>query len=119
MSDPRKTSQWQRLRLQCYERDRKRGAPCHICGQPIDYSLAPSSAPDAYEPDHLRAVAALTMTPDMSVPAAAATVSFRTSIIGTRRTIPKAAQPDKNPKSRSVGTRKTPFAKLFMTHIIP
>ena len=56
MSDPRKTSQWQRLRLQCYERDRKRGAPCHICGQPIDYSLAPSSAPDAYEPDHLRAV---------------------------------------------------------------
>jgi len=56
MSDPRSTPQWQRLRLQCYERDRKRGAPCHLCHQPIDYSLKPSSTPDAYEPDHLRDV---------------------------------------------------------------
>ena len=26
------------------------------CGQPIRYDLAPSSTPDAYEPDHLRSV---------------------------------------------------------------
>ena len=54
--DPRSTPQWQRLSRQCYERDRARRAPCHICGQPIDYSLAPSSTRDAYEPDHLRDV---------------------------------------------------------------
>ena len=54
--DPRSSPQWQRLRVQCYERDRKANAPCHICGQPIDYRLRPSSTPDAYEPDHLRDV---------------------------------------------------------------
>ena len=54
--DPRSTPQWKRLRRKCFERDRARRAPCHICGQAIDYSLAPSSCPDAYEPDHLRDV---------------------------------------------------------------
>lgn len=28
-------------------------ARCHICKQPIDYSLRPSSTPDAWEPDHV------------------------------------------------------------------
>lgn len=54
--DPRGTAAWRRLRRQCYERDRARDARCHICGQRIDYALAPSSAPDAYEADHLRDV---------------------------------------------------------------
>jgi 5-methylcytosine-specific restriction endonuclease McrA len=54
--DPRSTPQWQRLRLECYRRDKARGAPCHICGQAIDYVAKPSSTPDSYEPDHLRDV---------------------------------------------------------------
>ena len=56
MSDPRQTVEWRRLRVQCYERDRARRAPCHICGQAIDYGAKPSSTPDSYEPDHLRDV---------------------------------------------------------------
>ena len=44
---------WGRVRRQAWERDRKAQAVCHICGQPIDYFLPPSSAPNAYEPDHV------------------------------------------------------------------
>lgn len=44
---------WPRVREQAWQRDRKAKAVCHICGQPIDYFLKPSSAPDAYEPDHI------------------------------------------------------------------
>lgn len=47
---------WERLRVVCYDRDRKANAPCHICkGKrgPIRYDLRPSSDPMAYEPDHL------------------------------------------------------------------
>ena len=54
--DPRGTVQWQRLRMQCYERDKARNAVCHICKQPIDYRSRPSSTPDSYEADHLRDV---------------------------------------------------------------
>ena len=36
-----------------WNRDRKARAVCHICRQPIDYSLEPSSAPNAWEPDHI------------------------------------------------------------------
>lgn len=36
----------------CYRRDRKRGAPCWICGQPIDYSVKRSSTDNAWEGDH-------------------------------------------------------------------
>ena len=43
--------------MQCHERDRAANAPCHICGQAIDYRAEPSSTPDSYEPDHLRDVA--------------------------------------------------------------
>lgn len=56
MRDPRSTPQWQRLRVECFKRDRAKGAACHVCNQPIRYDLKPSSAPDAYEPDHLRDV---------------------------------------------------------------
>jgi 5-methylcytosine-specific restriction endonuclease McrA len=44
------------LRVECFERDRARNAPCHLCGQAIDYRLKPSSSPDAYEADHIRDV---------------------------------------------------------------
>lgn len=54
--DPRSTPQWQRLRVECFKRDKARNAACHICGMPIDYALKPSSTPDSYEPDHLRDV---------------------------------------------------------------
>lgn len=54
----RDTPTWRRMRLACFRRDRAANAPCHICGQPIDYALAPSSTPDAWEPDHRFTVAA-------------------------------------------------------------
>ncbi|MFR8200073.1 MAG: HNH endonuclease [Eggerthellaceae bacterium] len=54
--DVRTSSEWRRLSKQCFERDKSRNAPCHICLQSIDYSLAQSSCPDAYEADHLRPV---------------------------------------------------------------
>jgi len=50
--DPRNTPEWRRLRVQCYERDKARDARCWQCGGRIDYGVAPSSTPTAYEPDH-------------------------------------------------------------------
>ena len=50
--DPRGTPAWQRLRLECYERDKAKGAVCVHCGQPINYDVKPSSTDDSYEPDH-------------------------------------------------------------------
>lgn len=50
-------SRWPYVRRLAWERDLKAQAPCHICGQPINYLLEPSSAPDAWEPDHLIPVA--------------------------------------------------------------
>ena len=47
------TSKWQKVRRLAWDRDRRRRAVCHICKQPINYSLKPSSAPLAWEPDHL------------------------------------------------------------------
>lgn len=58
MKDPRGTTAWQRLRIQCFERDKAAGARCVHCGQPIDYTVKPSSTVDSYEPDHRIAVAA-------------------------------------------------------------
>lgn len=52
----RRSSGWPRIRALAYQRDAKAKAPCHICGQPINYHLPPSSAPDAYEPDHIMPV---------------------------------------------------------------
>lgn len=49
----RRSSRWEQVRRLAWERDYKAKAPCHICGQPINYSVAPSSQPDAYEPDHV------------------------------------------------------------------
>ena len=43
---------WRRVRKQCFERDLRTNAPCHICGQEIDYT-AKHGSPDAWEPDHV------------------------------------------------------------------
>lgn len=50
--DPRHTPAWQRLRVECYERDKAKNARCVHCGQEIDYSVRQSSTEDSYEPDH-------------------------------------------------------------------
>ena len=60
----RSGSRWRRIRRLAWERDLKAHAPCHICGQPINYMLKPSSAPDAWEPDHLIPV---TKRPDLEL----------------------------------------------------
>lgn len=52
-----RAGRWNTVRRMVWDRDRKAQAPCHICGQPINYHLDPSSAPDAWEPDHLIPVA--------------------------------------------------------------
>ena len=44
---------WERVRRLAWDRDRHNRQPCHICGERIDYSLRPSSAPLAWEPDHI------------------------------------------------------------------
>lgn len=44
---------WPRVRALAWDRDRRKRAVCHICGQPIDYFVKPSSTPDSYEPDHI------------------------------------------------------------------
>lgn len=48
----RDTQAWRRLRVQCFNRDKAKGAPCWICGQPIDYTAKPSTTPNSWEPDH-------------------------------------------------------------------
>jgi hypothetical protein len=45
----KRSSGWTYVRKLAWERDRKNHAVCGICGQPIDYSLPPSSCEDAYE----------------------------------------------------------------------
>lgn len=51
----KRSSRWGYIRKLAWERDKKAKAVCHICGQPIDYTLAPSSCETAYEPDHIQA----------------------------------------------------------------
>ena len=40
------------MRLDCFNRDKAKGARCVHCGGVIDYSVRPSSTDDSYEPDH-------------------------------------------------------------------
>ena len=56
MRNYQRSNRWPYVRRMAWDRDRKARAVCGICGQPIDYSLAPSSCPDAWEPDHIRPV---------------------------------------------------------------
>lgn len=44
---------WRKVRRMAWDRDRKNRAPCHICGERIDYSLTPGAYPLSWEPDHL------------------------------------------------------------------
>lgn len=49
-----RSSGWGYIRKLAWERDKKNKAVCHLCGQPIDYSLEPSSCEAAWEPDHIQ-----------------------------------------------------------------
>ena len=51
-----RSARWPMIRRQAWDRDRKARAVCHICGEAIDYFVAPSSTPDSYEPDHIQPV---------------------------------------------------------------
>ena len=53
MASKSRAGAWNRVRLMAWNRDRKAKAPCHICGQSINYHLEPSSTPLAWEPDHV------------------------------------------------------------------
>lgn len=48
-----RSSRWPYIRRVAWDRDRRARAVCHICRQPIDYTLEPSSCPLAWEPDHV------------------------------------------------------------------
>ena len=52
-----RASRWPYIRKMAWDRDRKARAVCWICGQPIDYTIAPSSADTSWEPDHVQPVA--------------------------------------------------------------
>ena len=52
-----RSGRWPYIRRMAWDRDRRAQAVCHICGQPIDYYLKPSSADTSWEPDHLIPVA--------------------------------------------------------------
>ena len=48
-----RSSQWPKIRMMAWDRDRRNRAPCHICGERIDYSAKPSTLPLSWEPDHI------------------------------------------------------------------
>lgn len=52
-----RSSRWPYVRRMAWDRDRKQRNVCHICNQPINYFLQPSSCDDAWEPDHIIPVA--------------------------------------------------------------
>lgn len=49
----KRSSRWGYIRKLAWERDKKANAPCHLCGQKIDYSLEPGKYPDSWSPDHI------------------------------------------------------------------
>ena len=59
-----RSSRWPYIRRLAWDRDRKSRAVCHICGEPIDYFVKPSSSPDSYEPDHIIPVS---LRPDLEL----------------------------------------------------
>ena len=59
-----RSSRWPYIRAQAWNRDKKARAVCHICNEPIDYFVPPSSTPDSYEPDHIIPVH---MRPDLEL----------------------------------------------------
>ena len=63
-----------RFRAQC----EKVGAPCHLCGQPIDYTLPDGKSANAFECDHFYPVST---HPQLAYDAA----NFRPSHMGCNR----------------------------------
>ena len=59
-----RSGRWPYVRRMAWDRDRKARNICHICGQPINYFLQPSSCDEAWEPDHIIPVA---MAPDLEL----------------------------------------------------
>ena len=59
-----RSPRWPYVRAMAWNRDKKARAVCHICGEPIDYFVPPSSTPDSYEPDHIIPVH---MRPDLEL----------------------------------------------------
>ena len=59
-----RSTRWPYVRRMAWDRDRKARALCWICGQPIDYTLEPSSADTSWEPDHVQPVH---MRPDLEL----------------------------------------------------
>ncbi|RDI13461.1 HNH endonuclease [Rhodococcus sp. AG1013] len=55
MANERSTRRHKSLRADFKLRCESQGANCHLCGQPIDYTL-PSSHLDAFQLDHLHPV---------------------------------------------------------------
>lgn len=53
MRDEWNTTAGRKVRAMCWKRDREQKARCWICGGVIDYTLKPSSTPEAWEPDHV------------------------------------------------------------------
>jgi len=54
----KRNGHWWYIRKLAWERDKAANAPCHLCGQPIDYTIEPSSQEDAWEPDHIQTFSA-------------------------------------------------------------
>ena len=55
--DPWDSPQGRRLKAECFERDAAAHAPCHWCGNPIDYSKGPYRRGGdvwAWSPEHVR-----------------------------------------------------------------
>ena len=52
MADQWHSRRGRSVRALCWRRDREDKPACWICGEPIDYTAAPSSTPDSWEPDH-------------------------------------------------------------------
>ena len=54
-----RSAQWEKVKWQAFERDRKRNAPCALCHNAIDYSLGMATRggkdynPKAYQADHI------------------------------------------------------------------
>lgn len=49
----KRSSRWGYIRKLAWERDKKANAVCHLCQQPIDYTLPPGEYPDSWSPDHI------------------------------------------------------------------
>ena len=49
----KRSSRWAYIRKLAFERDKKNKAVCHLCGQPIDYTLEPGKYSDSWSPDHI------------------------------------------------------------------